>query len=117
MFLRPPNEVRKIILSTNIAETSLTIEDVAFVIDTGRAKGKATTHKFVGIVSSYRSFHLMQTTFSSLLVEKSYDPHLKTSTLKEEWISQASAKQRKGRAGAFYIICESKPLCQCSDLY
>ena len=52
-----------------IAETSLTIEDVAFVIDTGRAK------------------------------EKSYDPHLKTSTLQEAWISQASAKQRRGRAG------------------
>lgn len=50
-------------------ETSLTIEDVAFVLDTGRSK------------------------------EKSYDPHLKTSTLQESWISQASAKQRKGRAG------------------
>jgi ATP-dependent RNA helicase DHX36 len=42
---------------------------VAFVIDTGRSK------------------------------EKSYDPHLKTSTLQESWISQASAKQRRGRAG------------------
>lgn len=31
--------------------------------------------------------------------EKSYDPHLKTSTLQESWISQASAKQRRGRAG------------------
>jgi HrpA-like RNA helicase len=61
--------MRKIILATNLAETSLTIEDVAFVIDTGRSK------------------------------EKSYDPHLKTSTLQESWISQASAKQRKGRAG------------------
>jgi ATP-dependent RNA helicase DHX36 len=69
VFLKPPIGVRKIILATNIAETSLTIEDVAFVIDTGRAK------------------------------EKSYDPHLKTSTLQESWISQASAKQRRGRAG------------------
>ena len=69
VFIKPPRGVRKIILATNIAETSLTIEDVAFVIDTGRAK------------------------------EKSYDPHLKTSTLQESWISQASAKQRKGRAG------------------
>lgn len=56
-------------LSTDIAETSVTIEDVAFVIDTGRAK------------------------------LKSYDPHLKTSTLQDSWISQASAKQRRGRAG------------------
>lgn len=66
---RPPKGVRKIVLSTNIAETSLTIEDVSFVIDTGRAK------------------------------LKDYDPHLKTSTLQPTWISQASSKQRKGRAG------------------
>jgi ATP-dependent RNA helicase DHX36 len=58
-----------LLLSTDIAETSVTIEDIAFVIDTGRAK------------------------------EKSYDPHLKTSTLQDSWISQASSKQRKGRAG------------------
>mmetsp|Transcript_29257 Transcript_29257/g.79144 ORF Transcript_29257/g.79144 Transcript_29257/m.79144 type:complete len:1313 (+) Transcript_29257:175-4113(+) len=66
---RPPPGSRKIVLSTNIAETSLTIDDVAFVIDSGRAK------------------------------EKDYDPHLKTSTLQPIWISQSSAKQRKGRAG------------------
>jgi len=65
----PPNGMRKIVLSTNIAETSLTIEDVSFVVDTGRAK------------------------------LKDYDPHLKTSTLQATWISQASSKQRKGRAG------------------
>ena len=56
-------------LSEDIAETSLTIDDVSFVVDTGRAK------------------------------EKDYDPHLKTSTLQPTWISQASAKQRRGRAG------------------
>jgi HrpA-like RNA helicase len=66
---RPPKGMRKIVLSTNIAETSLTIDDVAFVVDSGRAK------------------------------EKDYDPHLKTSTLQPTWISQASCKQRKGRAG------------------
>jgi len=69
VFVRPPEGVRKIILATNIAETSITIDDVAFVVDTGRAK------------------------------EKSYDPHLKTSTLQPVWVSQASAKQRMGRAG------------------
>ena len=69
VFSRPPVGVRKIVLATNIAETSITIDDVAFVIDTGRAK------------------------------EKNYDPHLKTSTLQPVWVSKASARQRKGRAG------------------
>ncbi|CAB9508133.1 DExH-box ATP-dependent RNA helicase DExH1 [Seminavis robusta] len=66
---RPPTGIRKIVLATNLAETSLTIDDISFVVDSGRAK------------------------------EKSYDPHLKTSTLQPTWISAASAKQRKGRAG------------------
>ena len=69
VFKSPQKGVRKLILSTNIAETSVTINDVEFVIDSGRAK------------------------------EKHYDPHLGTSSLKSVWISQASAKQRKGRAG------------------
>uniref|UniRef100_A0A7S3VCU7 RNA helicase n=1 Tax=Chaetoceros debilis TaxID=122233 RepID=A0A7S3VCU7_9STRA len=69
VFKRPPKGVRKVLLSTNIAETSVTFDDVGFVIDSGRAK------------------------------EKNYDPHLQTSTLQSVWISQASAKQRRGRAG------------------
>lgn len=68
-FERVPRGTRKIVLATNIAETSVTIDDVAFVIDTGRAR------------------------------EKSYDPHLGTSTLQPVWVSAASAKQRMGRAG------------------
>jgi len=60
---------RKIILSTNIAETSVTIDDVTVVINTGRVK------------------------------EKVYDPHLKLSYLKSTYVSKASANQRKGRAG------------------
>lgn len=63
-----PNQ-RKIVLSTNIAETSLTIDDVSVVIDSGLAK------------------------------EKTYDPHTKLSYLKVSYISMASARQRKGRAG------------------
>mmetsp|Transcript_12950 Transcript_12950/g.27954 ORF Transcript_12950/g.27954 Transcript_12950/m.27954 type:complete len:520 (-) Transcript_12950:236-1795(-) len=48
-------------------------------------------------VSLSKTWHLS----STLVVpkKKSYDPHLKTSTLQEAWISRASAKQRKGRAG------------------
>jgi HrpA-like RNA helicase len=59
----------KIVLSTNIAETSVTIDNVTVVIDSGRSK------------------------------EKTYDPHVKLSSLKENWISQSSANQRRGRAG------------------
>ncbi|CAI9111904.1 OLC1v1012242C1 [Oldenlandia corymbosa var. corymbosa] len=69
VFKRPPLGCRKIILSTNIAETAVTIDDIVYVIDTGRMK------------------------------EKSYDPYNNVSTLQSSWISKASAKQREGRAG------------------
>lgn len=60
---------RKIVLATNIAETSLTIDGVCFVIDSGLAK----VPRFL--------------------------PRVGISLLREEGISQASADQRLGRAG------------------
>ncbi|HSZ27767.1 MAG TPA: ATP-dependent helicase HrpB [Chthoniobacterales bacterium] len=60
---------RKIIVSTNVAETSLTIDGVTLVIDSGLAK-----------------------------IAK-YDPHRGINTLITEKISRASADQRAGRAG------------------
>ncbi|KAE9596328.1 hypothetical protein Lal_00048828 [Lupinus albus] len=69
VFRRPPNGCRKIVLSTNIAETAITIDDIVYVIDTGRMK------------------------------EKSYDPYNNVSTLQSSWVSKASARQREGRAG------------------
>ncbi|XP_074107182.1 3'-5' RNA helicase YTHDC2 isoform X1 [Cotesia typhae] len=69
LFRPCPPGTRKIILSTNIAETSITIDDVVFVIDSGKVK------------------------------EKSFDAISNVCTLKSNWISQACAKQRKGRAG------------------
>ncbi|KAL6983216.1 DExH-box ATP-dependent RNA helicase DExH6 [Sarracenia purpurea var. burkii] len=69
VFRQPPPGCRKIVLSTNIAETAITINDVVYVIDSGRMK------------------------------EKSYDPYNNVSTLQSSWVSKASAKQREGRAG------------------
>lgn len=57
------------ILSTNIAEASLTIDDVVFVIDCGKVK------------------------------EKSYDHTTRITQLKITWIAKSNAKQRAGRAG------------------
>ncbi|KAG0562821.1 hypothetical protein KC19_9G173900 [Ceratodon purpureus] len=69
IFGHPPPGVRKIVLATNMAETSITINDVVFVIDCGKAK------------------------------ETSYDALNNTPCLLPSWISQASARQRRGRAG------------------
>ncbi|KAJ0175217.1 hypothetical protein K1T71_009358 [Dendrolimus kikuchii] len=69
VFDYPPEGVRKCIVSTNIAETSVTIDGIRFVVDSGKVK------------------------------EMSYDSTTKMQRLKEFWISQASADQRKGRAG------------------
>ena len=59
----------RIVLSTNIAETSLTIPGIAYVVDSGLAR-----------ISRYNS----QSRIQGLLIEE---------------ISKASANQRKGRAG------------------
>ncbi|XP_069186180.1 ATP-dependent DNA/RNA helicase DHX36 isoform X2 [Procambarus clarkii] len=69
VFDRPPEGVRKIVLATNIAETSITIDDIVYVIDGGRIK------------------------------MKNYDKEANLSTLLPEWVTIANAKQRRGRAG------------------
>uniref|UniRef100_A0A182NEC0 RNA helicase n=1 Tax=Anopheles dirus TaxID=7168 RepID=A0A182NEC0_9DIPT len=69
VFKPVPSGVRKIILATNIAETSITMDDVAYVIDSGKVK------------------------------QKYYDSLTSTSSLAATWISQACATQRAGRAG------------------
>lgn len=69
IFERAPEGGRKIVLSTNIAETSITIDDIVFVVDCGKAK------------------------------EKGYDASNKISKLKLTWVSKASVRQRRGRAG------------------
>lgn len=69
IFETPPHGVRKIILATNIAETSITINDVVYVIDCGKMK------------------------------VKNFDKEENVTTLLPEWISVANSRQRRGRAG------------------
>ena len=68
-FLKPKAGCQKIILATNICETSITIPDVVCVVDTG------------------------------LMREVRLEKRTGTSTLVTDWCSRANAKQRSGRAG------------------
>lgn len=69
VFNRPPKGKRKIVLGTNICETSITIDDCTFVIDSGKFK------------------------------ENRYDARRALSQLITCWVSKAAARQRQGRAG------------------
>lgn len=64
-----PSARRKVVVATNIAETSLTIPGIRYVVDTGLAR-----------ISRY-------------------SPRTRTKRLPIEPVSQSSANQRKGRAG------------------
>ncbi|RUP51294.1 P-loop containing nucleoside triphosphate hydrolase protein, partial [Jimgerdemannia flammicorona] len=69
VFEEPEDGVRKIVFSTNIAQTSVTIPGIRYVIDSGFVK------------------------------EKSFDPNTGMDALLVTEISQAAATQRAGRAG------------------
>ena len=69
VFQKPPTGKQKVIIATNIAETSITIDDIIVVIDSGRVK------------------------------RLQFDPANNLVQLAEEWISRAEGSQRAGRAG------------------
>ncbi|KAF8527374.1 P-loop containing nucleoside triphosphate hydrolase protein [Hysterangium stoloniferum] len=69
VFDPTPPGVRKIVIATNVAETSLTIDGIYYVVDPGFVKQNA------------------------------YDPRLGMDSLVVTPISQAQARQRSGRAG------------------
>ena len=64
-----PSLIRKIVFATNVAETSVTIPGVKYIVDTGLAK------------------------------EMHFDPRRNMNSLEVCLISKSSAEQRKGRAG------------------
>lgn len=69
IFAPAPPGYRKVVVATNIAETSITIDGIRYVVDPGFCKQKA------------------------------YNPKIRMDTLMVTPISQAQAKQRAGRAG------------------
>lgn len=69
VFSAAPPGKRKVVIATNVAETSITIDDIVAVIDSGRVK------------------------------ETSFDPQNNMRKLEETWASRAACKQRRGRAG------------------
>ena len=69
IFEPPPEGVRRIILATNIAETSITIPDVVYVVDTAKIK------------------------------EQRFDPERHISSLVSAWVGSSNLNQRAGRAG------------------
>ncbi|KNE62551.1 hypothetical protein AMAG_07759 [Allomyces macrogynus ATCC 38327] len=69
IFDAAPEGGRKVVVSTNIAETSLTIDGIVYVVDPGFSK------------------------------QKVYNPRIRVESLLVSPISQAAARQRAGRAG------------------
>lgn len=83
VFAPPKDGYRKIILSTNIAESSLTVPDVKYVVDFCLTKCVVTDH-----LSNYQSLQL-------------------------QWASKSNCQQRAGRAGrvsdgmVFHLVTRS----------
>lgn len=69
LYRKDTKHIRKVVLATNVAESSITIDGIKFVIDSGRE------------LKGY------------------YDPKKRANVLGRQLITQAQAKQRMGRSG------------------
>ncbi|EEB07951.1 ATP-dependent RNA helicase Dhr1 [Schizosaccharomyces japonicus yFS275] len=69
VFQKPPEGSRMCVVATNVAETSLTIPNVRYVVDCGKAKERVTDR-----ITGVQRYEV-------------------------QWISKANAEQRTGRAG------------------
>ncbi|TLS26582.1 hypothetical protein PpBr36_04155 [Pyricularia pennisetigena] len=86
IFEKVPSGCRRVILSSNIAQTSVTVPDVVYVVDTGKTRAQR------------------------------YDPSTRITSLATEWETQSDVIQRRGRAGrtqeGHYYALYSQQRCQ-----
>lgn len=85
IFQRAPGGMRKCIVATNIAETSLTVDGILYVIDPGFCKLK------VSFACSLAETHRQSS--------QVFNPRIGMDALQVYPVSQSSANQRSGRAG------------------
>ena len=90
VFDEPPPNCRLVVIATNVAETSITIPNIKYVVDAGRAKEVRPIRVPFSTTSQLTSCNLAQ---------RKFDVGSGIQTFEVSWISKAAASQRAGRAG------------------